>query len=998
MYKILLNLVNENVLNLKIQKDNLDDKRISIVKNKTLLKSFDMTDLQEGFCEKLNDKYLLKVDGGLRRITVFDKKTNKSIFETKMDFIFENGNETGLRLDYAHDEIVIGLGQDHMANLNNRDVERRCWHQWNGYDRVGNNTVPFYLSSRGYGLFIDTTYPVRIDFGLPKVPEKVVGYELTPAPYEWEKPACENQPDSIALLVWEDILLDIYVILGEFDEILKRYYELTGFPTLLPKWAYGFIQCKNRYKSAEEVLRIAKKMREKNIPCDCIVIDWMWFKEFGDLEWDENYFSNIKETINEINKLGIQVMLAQHPFVEKGSLKYEKFNEAGCINKVPEGARPTFDHTHPNAKKVWWDEVKRLYEDGIRGYWTDMGEPEFDWPGTQSYIGPRERYHNAYTMLWSKNLYEAQREDYGTRPFILARTMYLGIQNYNTAMWSGDIFATWDVLRDNVVIGQNVSISGQPYFCTDIGGFHTDTRFTPELYLRWMQWGVFCTLFRTHGTKPENEPWSFGTEAEKLICQQIKFRYRLMPYIYSLVKQMTETGKNVVRPMIFDYKDKEVMNYPYQYMFGDILVSPVVSEGARTKITYLPEGTWYDLYTNKRYEGSKCINSYAPIDRIPAYVREGSILVTAEETLNAIDIHDKYEVTIYGCKDCSQIIYEDDGLTFDYETNKVNIIKVEAEYKNGNMIVNIKTQSNNYKPDKKLRNITLKWIKDDNSQYKKDIQYLMGDDVSIDMLSGEKLNNKVDEIEVYVDNLIKRYNGEEVIKILMINNSFDMKKLTVEIEKPSFYYASERLNFEASFIDSYEKTIVMKPFGYAMPQYEEIKVVIKEGERVIAEKIVRLGNEYIKNWKVYVEPNGIAKDDVYFECKERENNPFGYVRLLEYINMKEQGICPVDFIDITVKKGNGKAFVKLLSSEDRNAFLKIKGEKQIKLKLNGETILESDDFVIEEIVAIKLRKGENLLELELSFDSIRPWTGREFGYSVQVLDSNGNIDGKILCL
>ncbi|HPC78494.1 MAG TPA: glycoside hydrolase family 31 protein, partial [bacterium] len=322
-------------------------------------------------------------------------------------FLEKRKEETIFRFKLNSEERIYGLGQDCMANLEQNGQERRCWHQWNGFRRSGNGSIPFLLSSQNYGLFLDTSWPVRFNIGGDKIPEKNLGEDWAPSPWNWDLPSGEGNPNRLSVLIYGSQVADFYILLGEdFNRIIRNYYEVTGTPRLLPRWAYGFIQCKNRYRSEEELLRLGKKFRERGIPCDVIVIDWLWFKEFGDLEWNREYWAHPEETFKELSRLGFKIMQAQHPFVERTSLKYEIFKEKGYLNDVPPSARPTFDHSNPMARKGWWEEVKRLYETGIRGYWTDMGEIEQHKPGTKSYLGSREKVHNIYTLLWTKGLYE----------------------------------------------------------------------------------------------------------------------------------------------------------------------------------------------------------------------------------------------------------------------------------------------------------------------------------------------------------------------------------------------------------------------------------------------------------------------------------------------------------------------------------------------------------------------------------------------------------------
>lgn len=1004
MKNLVINVLEDGIINLKVF-DEREDNKISIVKNKKVTKEFNIEEIAEDLSYEIDEKHILKLNKEKLLLKVYNKYEKRDVFSTKIGFIFETEQETGIRLDYQEDETIIGLGQDHMANLDNRNVQRNAWNQCGAYNAASNCTVPFYLSSRGYGLFIDTSYPVRMAFGTPNVPDLPAIHMIAPSPFEWEEPCCENGEDTISLLVWEDPEVDIYIMLGQYQEALNKYYELTGYPSLMPKWGYGFIQCKNRYKSAEEVLHVAKNLKDKEIPCDCLVIDWKWFEKFGDLEWDGKYYpENMKKVISEINDLGIEIMQAQHPFIDYESKFEPIFKEKDLLIDVPEGARPLFDHFHPDAKDAWWNEISRLYDDGVRGYWTDMGEPELDLPGSNSYIGEREKYHNAYTRKWSQNLYEGQTEDKGTRPFILARTMSLGIQNYNTALWNSDVFAHWNILRDSVIQNQTTSISGQPYFCTDIGGFHADKKYTPELYVRWFQWGTFCNIFRTHGTKVENEPWSQGDDTEKIVTDYINLRYKLMPYIYYLNKQMTETGVSVVRPMIFDYQDNDqVMEYPYQFMFGDILVSPVVEEGAREKTTYFPDGIWYDYHTGRKIVGGREITDLAPIDTLPMYVREGSIIVESPIEENTVDIHDEYIIKVFGEDYATAEIYEDDGKTYSFEEGNYNKIKLEKI--DGKLVIS--TLHHGYKTEADKRELKVKLVIDKNKEMVTELEYKLGKRLEIDLDNVNKITRSTEDYKLYIDTLDRRYDGEVQANIVFINNTTEDKKLKMEVSKPKYYYIqgnyyenglAKFANEEFTVEDFYQKKLLFTPLASKLPQCEPITIFIKDDEdEVLAKKVVYIGNCYAKQWKVAVSQKPLTDAEQYYDASDRENNAWGYVRLLSYINIKERGVNPVDFLDFSdIQNGYGRGIVTIESPEEKEVYFKLRGETTLDVTLNGEKVFTSDDFVIEELLKVKLDKGDNQVIVDLTFDSGHPYTGREFGYSLQVLDTNLNIVEDIL--
>jgi alpha-glucosidase len=576
-----------------------------------------------------------------------------------------------LRLSLAREEKIFGLGQDPMGVINQRDHERRMWNEWGGLHVCANAALPFYLSSGGYGLLLNNGWPARFAVGSAEVsnPPPAHSIERSKGPWEWGINSGEEDPDDLSLILEND-RMDVYLVMRSCDEAIRGYTELTGAVPLPPKWAFGYMQSKNRYRSSEEFLQLARDYRKKGIPCDTLVLDWLWFNQFGDMEWDESNWKEPEKMLKEIHDMGFHVMQAYHPFIYEDSLKVEEFRKKGFLMDTPAGKLPIFDHSNPEAREEWWQQTLKFVKQGIDAYWIDMGEPRDHWKGTTCHIGSREHVHNLYSLFWAKGLYEGHRRDLKTRVFSLPRTSYAGIQRYGAALWSNDIESSWEVLKDQVPAGLGVCMSGLPYWCTDIGGFSTDDRFSPELMVRWMEWGVFCPLFRTHGTRPENEAWSHGEEANRIFEDYIRLRYRLMPYIYTCARDVTETGKPMMRALFLDFpKDEIACGQKYEYMFGpSILAAPVLDKDARQREVYLPEGVWYDYWTDKKLIGGRTITAAAPLNRIPLYIREGAVIPMAD-CVNYIDEKpmDNLYVHVYGDRSAEYILYEDDGVSYDYE-------------------------------------------------------------------------------------------------------------------------------------------------------------------------------------------------------------------------------------------------------------------------------------------------------------------------------------------
>lgn len=585
-------------------------------------------------------------------------------WETPADAWSTEGPWMRLQFCSKREDRVYGLGQDPMAQLDHNHQERRMWNQWGGHERSGNCGIGFFMSTGGYGMLLASPAAARFCFNESQPPEvDSLGEAMVPSP---EFSDMLHSPDTASVEALDSI--DIFLMFGDLPDLLRQYYALAGFPRLMPKWAYGFLQSKNRYGNLEALLTVANQLREKNIPCDGLIVDWLWFREFGDLQWLQEDWPEPQTMLAELADMGFHVSLAQHPFISEESKCYQDYLDKGYLNQVPTTKRVTYDHTNPEARDYWWQKTAELYRQGIRGYWTDMGELEEHFDGTISAAGQRNQIHNAYSLLWSMGLYRGQRREFNTRPFILSRSGCAGIQRYGTAIWSGDIRSTWQVLQDQVVQGQNMSMSGIPWWCTDIGGFESTLECTPELYIRWMEWGVFCGVFRTHGTRPSNEAWSFGIEAEEHIRNLIRLRYRLVPYIYSSAMDCSLSGTAVVQPMAYAYpKDAQAVTCTDTFLFGpSLLVMPVTKPGVREVRIYLPEGTWVHWWSGKSY-GPGWHTVPAPLGEIPLFARAGAIIPTFGRVGTHIDdCSDLCLSTVPGGSGSFEF-YDDDGIGFGYE-------------------------------------------------------------------------------------------------------------------------------------------------------------------------------------------------------------------------------------------------------------------------------------------------------------------------------------------
>ncbi len=569
---------------------------------------------------------------------------------------------------YGTHEGFYGLGQ-HQAGVWNYHGESVDLSQENT-----NIAVPMLLSSNGYGIFWNN--PSRSRFNNRFVHVMYISSEVA---------------DTV----------DYYFIYGpEFDKIIASYRELTGSAPLFGRWAYGFWQCKNRYKSQAEILGVAQKYRDLHLPADNIVQDWFWWNRKGEHIFNKNY-PDPKGMLDQLHKDNFHLMISVWPFFEPGSKEYEEMDRRGFFIERTKVAKPpyhalamaAYDPTNPDARKYYWERMdKALFKIGVDAWWMDTTEPETEGQeeslmlSHKLFIGSGDRYANLFPLMTTRAVYEGQRGvSDQKRVFILSRSAFAGSQRYGVTAWSGDVLSDWLSFKRQIPAGLNFSVSGIPYWTTDIGGFISggnlnDPNFR-ELFIRWFQFGAFSPVFRVHGTRSpdENELWSYGPEAEKILVQYDTLRYRLLPYIYSLAWKITSESYTPMRPLVMDFReDVNAQNLGDQFMYGPaFLVNPVTEPGASARHLYLPQAKWYDFWTGATSEGGKFVDVAAPIDRMPLYVRAGSIIPFGpEEEYSNQKPADPIELRIYPGGDGSFTLYEDENDTYNYEKGKYATISV----------------------------------------------------------------------------------------------------------------------------------------------------------------------------------------------------------------------------------------------------------------------------------------------------------------------------------
>ena len=480
--------------------------------------------------------------------------------------------------------------------------------------------------------------------------------------------------------------IDYYFFYGpNLNRVVAEYREATGPAPLFPRWAYGFWQCRERYSSQQQILQVASEFRARRIPVDVMVQDWQYWGKYGwnAMRFDENY-PQPAEMITKLHSEQVHFALSV----------WSKFGEETEIYKqmaarsflIP--GTPWVDIFNPAAEQLFWSTMKNnLFDKGVDAWWLDATEPEGDpLEGKETYLGPGNTVLNAYPLYVTQTVYDGQRSaNEQKRVVILTRSAFAGQQRNAAASWSGDITGSWDSLRRQIPGGLSFAMSGVPYWTTDIGGFfrprdqYTSNAYH-ELLIRWFEFGAFCPVFRIHGYKTQTEMWKFGADTEKVLLQYDDLRYRLLPYIYSSAWQVTHSGGNLMRALPLDFgDDRRVFEIPDQFMFGpSILVNPVVKPDVDSRPVYLPKATaWIDFWTGQQSAGGQQVNASAPLDRMPLYVRAGSILPLARVKQDAMQPDNDIELRIYRGANGSFNLYEDQGDGYGYEKGDFSVIPIE---------------------------------------------------------------------------------------------------------------------------------------------------------------------------------------------------------------------------------------------------------------------------------------------------------------------------------
>lgn len=559
--------------------------------------------------------------------------------------------------------------------------------------------------------------------------------------------------------------MDYYFIRGNnMDGLISGYRQLTGKAQVMPKWAMGYWQSRERYKTQDELLSTLQEFRKRHIPIDNIVLDWFYWREdnWGSHEFDLTRFSDPKQMMDKVHDLNARLMISVWPKFYHTTEHYKEMEKIGAMyllatkdsirDWVGKGYIGSFyDAYNPEARSLFWKQMNDHFGGlGIDAWWMDASEPDILSNASIEYrkklmnptaLGPSTKYFNAYALMNARGIYEGSRESYpDQRVFLLTRSGFAGLQRYAAATWSGDIATRWEDMRAQIPAGINYCMSGNPYWTMDIGGFCVENRYVNakegsadldewrELNTRWTQYGAFAPLYRTHGQFPFREVFNIAPDnhpAYKSIVYYDKLRYRLMPYIYSLTGMVWLNDYTIMRGLAMDFgADAGVFNIGDQYMFGpSFLVCPVYAYKAREREVYFPAGAgWYDFYTGKYTDGGQKLTVPAPYDKIPLFVKAGSLVPIGPEIEFTSQMPaDPVTLYVYAGADAGFTLYEDEGVNYNYEKGLYATIPITYMESTGELTIG--DREGDFPGMLKERTFQVVWVsKDIPVGYKPDIK------------------------------------------------------------------------------------------------------------------------------------------------------------------------------------------------------------------------------------------------------------------------------------
>ena len=634
----------------------------------------------------ISSRVNVKVDKQTGAVSFFDDGDRLLLRESAQGRKIEPATVAGAEVtscsqsfETAPDEGIYGLGQ-HQRGVWNYAGNDGSVRLAQANTDVG---IPVMTSSKGYMLLWDNPAVTTITSSS--------GSDANSKTLRWSSEAGKA--------------IDYYFCYGDgtIDTAMKAYRQLTGEAPLMPKWLLGFWQCKERYAFQDELLGVAKKLRELKVPVDGIIQDWQYWppgtNTWGSHEFDPARYPNPTEMFSELHAMHFHTLISVWAKFDLGSENSKELNAVGGMFPqvtryvFPPGQGQWYDPFSAAGRQTYWKQIReKLFAKGVDGWWLDAPEPEINNMGFRNYttpMGAGYEVYNAYPLMHSTGIYQGQRAATDRkRVVILTRSAYAGQQRNSAITWSGDIQGTWTVFKRQIPAGLNFSMSGIPYWNTDTGGFfgnretgngNAKSPQFQEFFARWFQFSAFCPMFRVHSSSGTNAPgrefYRFDEKTQGIMRTYLDLRYRLMPYLYSVAWQVTSNGTTFMRPLVMDFpNDPKALDVGNQYLFGPaIMVTPVTTAGAATQPVYLPvtSSPWFDLWTGASRPGGQTVDATATVDTLPLFVKPGSIIPMGPFLQYSSEKPaDPIELRVYRGADGRFTLYEDEGDSYDYEKGK----------------------------------------------------------------------------------------------------------------------------------------------------------------------------------------------------------------------------------------------------------------------------------------------------------------------------------------
>lgn len=657
------------------------------------------------------EKVRVEADVEKAQFAFFDKATGLKLSE-ELGYV-RNEDTTAFRFGLQAGEAIYGTGSRSIP-MNRRGYKFQCFNQANYGYGVGtdflNYSVPAFLSSQKYMVLIDN--PARAWFDIGKTNEDVLEFASMGGNMSY------------------------YFINGaNYDEVMINYGKLTGTQPLPPVWAFGNLQSRFGYRNQAEAEAVVEQMVASGYPIDALIIDLYWFGEelqdgkMGNLAWDKNNWPNPEQMIQKFAQQGVKAITVSEPFFTKKSQHFNYLSENKLLGLDSKGNTLTMPYFYfgdgglidifkPEARDWFWQQYKKGKEQGIAGWWGDLGEPEVH-PDSMVHVnGLAQEVHGVYGHEWISMLYENYAKEYpNERLFKLGRAGYAGTQRYGLLPWSGDVGRNWSGLhaQNNVMLG--MGLSGLPYMHSDAGGFAGGER-DSLLYMRWLQYAVFTPVFRPHGDpNAPAEPIFYHQKVQDIVKEAVKLRYAMLPYNYTLAWKTSQTNLPMARPLFFEFEDENIADtISDAYMWGEnLLVAPVFSASAKVVDVYLPQGDWYGFNNNKHYKGGVSIQATVEDASIPVFAKGGSFVPMAKVEQSTDNYKgDSLIIYCYLNKDKNDFVgevYFDDGKTKGaYAKGQYELLKLSCKGSGANTTIDFIVDGDSYNAAPEMRAITLKVV------------------------------------------------------------------------------------------------------------------------------------------------------------------------------------------------------------------------------------------------------------------------------------------------